>query len=653
MNSPFFHAKFEESREHTYFLPGELRATLEAERPTVVFGSRGSGKTTLLRAQDFRERIENPSLRHQLGDSVFRPRFIGVYAKLSRHHCESLRRFDCEDGPLRGLVFGLYLDLIVCELLADAISRLLGSGVLLDSTGRIEQQVASDFAAQWLELLQWSDSDVSGTLRSVALGCQSIRHTIEHHAQRNLPADAIAKAVRLPGFGELSRASTQLLAEACGKCVLSEDYEPGSEAENGGWHLKVCLDEAEVLSKQQQLVLNTLIRLAEWPLFPIVSYVGRPRNLTDTLVSGLTIQKADIQQIPLDRMTEPQFRTLAEGVATVRVQEFLGDSDVRFNATTALGSLDLDKLAAEVTKDSESPKTEKLNLLVDHFCREWGRPSRGTSLIDAFIAERSGLSPVGEGEFKGDRRLGSEQFRKKRVVAYLAWCRYLGRRQVPFAFAEMLLNVSDGCIRDFLSQIHQIFLECQDEFSGDGKEDVRKFLNSTVGWEIQDRAMRKASEQKRDSIPRSGVLRPVQVGRLVRGLSELTALLQNHDPAESSSAFLEAGVYSVVQGSADQRKVAANLVRDAAEAGFLKLTGDDDHPDPLDGFRTHCSLAPAFGFSYRGAYHKTVLTYSEFDGLLNSSQDQLRPLAERLAKKRAHDPQLRFPFDEHEKTIDE
>ena len=43
------------------------------------------------------------------------------------------------------------------------------------------------------------------------------------------------------------------------------------------------------------------------------------------------------------------------------------------------------------------------------------------------------------------------------------------------------------------------------------------------------------------------------------------------------------------------------MIRDAADAGYLKLLGDRE-TDELQ-FRVHASLAPHYGFSYRGAYY--------------------------------------------------
>ncbi|MBS0202020.1 MAG: hypothetical protein JSS49_03910 [Planctomycetes bacterium] len=643
MSSPFARGKYEESTKHTYFLPHHI-SQLENARPTVLFGSRGSGKTTLLRSLDWQERFENPTLRHQLGNDPFRGRFIGVYTKLSGHACKSVDFLHASQTPLEGMIFGFYLDLLSIELIAAAVSGLISDGILTGQTGRMEQSVADHFVSNWGDLLEWSNLPPCRTVLDVGEASSQIRKKIERSAQQSIDPKELADQIRIPAFGEFAKSVSVQLGEACNSCGF------GTNGTENSWHFKICLDEAEVLSDRQQLVVNTLIRMASNPLFPVVSYVSRPTDLSQTLIPRLTLQKADLQQISLDDQTLSGFAELAEGVATVRCQQELDDESVRFTLNASLGKLNLNRLVGDLLRNSENPAASELQLLAEKFSVEWGigdDEEESPPYYEAFIADRLKLSPPNPSEFKSKRRQESAEFRKKMVVAYLAICKHLLKRNVRFAFAEMVLGVSDGCIRDFLSQLHQIFIE---KFPSASRTDLRQFLCTSVSPTDQDKAIRRASEQKRDSIPRSGVLRPVQVGRLIRGLAEVTAMLQNRIPTEHRGGFIEYGIFQLRGGTQNERREATRLVRDAAEAGFLRLTGADDHADPLEGFRVHSSLAPAFGFSYRGAYYSTPLDIATFHQILQSRDDsELAEIAKRLASGRSQqdDPQrLLFPVEE-------
>jgi hypothetical protein len=150
-------------------------------------------------------------------------------------------------------------------------------------------------------------------------------------------------------------------------------------------------------------------------------------------------------------------------------------------------------------------------------------------------------------------------------------------------------------------------------------------------FELQARAIRAASEEKRDSIPNSGVLAPVETGRVVKGLAIVTSLLQSTSPDDSHLRSTERGLFRLVSRSheAQERQEVMRLITDAAEAGFLKMQEDAGQ---AGYFRVHASLAPAFGFSYRGAYYPVNLALAAFQNLqLSKNEDELSKTARALA----------------------
>ncbi len=646
MISPFARGKFEQSAHHLYFLPPGITGQLEAAQPTVLIGSRGSGKTTLLRALDYRERSSNVSLKGQL-DPPFRGKFIGVYAKLSLHPCRTLECLFGSGSPLEGRLFGFYLDALCVHLIGHAVSDLISDGLLLEGAMHREGTVAVTFNQQWAQIARWVGSGDCETIRDVAAVSLSVMHKLETLGQRRVPLESIANDIRIPGFGEYSRPLTQAMQRVCddAEIPLARPQSAASESESGAWHFKVCLDEAESVSDQQKIVLNTLLRQAESPLFPVISFVSRPPDLSTTLIPGLTIQKADVRQLTLDDSKNPDFLRLAEGVATVRCRDALNDSDSRFSCDTVFGSLSLNELIHRIVRVSEKPAAIRLVDLAQRFLSTWpAATSVGDDpplpYIEAFLADQLSLDPP-DNSPKAARKQQSEEFRKKMVVGYLAICKRLDKEHVPFAFSEMVIGVSDNCIRDFLAQLQSIFELC---YQTSNEDDLRQFLSQQVRIEKQEVGIRRSSEEKRDSIPRSGILRPVEIGMLVRGLAYITSYLQTQASSEKGE-LAERGIFRIDGGTAQERGEATRLIRDAAEAGFLRIVIDESHAEILSGFRVHSSLAPAFNFSYRGAYYEAVLRYSEFQRI-RACRDEasLRKaaagIAERIMTKSDPHPQL-------------
>ena len=149
--------------------------------------------------------------------------------------------------------------------------------------------------------------------------------------------------------------------------------------------------------------------------------------------------------------------------------------------------------------------------------------------------------------------------------------------------------------------------------------------------EIQADALHAASVEKRDSIPESGVLAPVETGRVVKGLAVLTAQLQSTSSDKRHLRSTERGLFyfadtSECEGLSD----ALGLVSDAAEAGFLRL---HEEADNIRYFRVHSSLAPAYGFSYRGAYYPVPLSVADFEKLKSAeTEDEIAAAARAIAK---------------------
>ena len=114
---------------------------------------------------------------------------------------------------------------------------------------------------------------------------------------------------------------------------------------------------------------------------------------------------------------------------------------------------------------------------------------------------------------------------------------------------------------------------------------------------------------------------PAEANQFVDGLARITALIQSTGRNFEQLRTPERGIFTY-RGSpghstedGTQNEI---LIRDAAEAGFLKIL-DDSTSDELR-FRVHASLAPHYDFSYRGAYYQAgTLTDEDVASLRRAS----------------------------------
>lgn len=614
MTSPFSEGRFEYDKNHLYYLPGTVFSEMERPKPTFIVGARGSGKTTLLKALNWQQRLECRTLRRQLGNQPFRGLFVGTYVKLPKIQLGTFDAWLSDlDDVRHGQLLGFYLDLVFVELISAAVSEMLAQEHLT-----IPARVEIDAVSRWLDehceaynLLHGSPPQTVSAFHEATV---KLRLSLEHSARIREDVLSVLRRIPLGQVGSLSGSLAPKLAELCNHDTLGQATT---------WHFKVCMDEAECLTRFQQKVINTIIRLSEWPLFPVVSYVRRPDDMTSTLVPQLTHQKADRQLIVLDSMSRRDFIDLAEGVASVRCQEMLNDVSVTFNSRTTLGDLDINGLLQTLIDRSESPG--KSALIDDALEFENNSTETPASLpfFEAYLAKKldlAGQSP----ETRAERRHeASREYRKKFVAAFLSICHDLKVKQIPYASADMVLGISDNCVRDFLSQLDHLFLA-----SG---RTLADFLVARLPTDVQAKAIREASEEKRDSIPESGILSPVETGRVVKGLAMVTALLQATSKDGRHLRSTERGLFRLTAKIDEQTGLhaALSLVSDAADAGFLRL-----HPDDHDRhFRVHASLAPAYGFSYRGAYYPVALDLKDFEKLKAAkSEDELAKLARLISR---------------------
>jgi hypothetical protein len=226
-------------------------------------------------------------------------------------------------------------------------------------------------------------------------------------------------------------------------------------------------------------------------------------------------------------------------------------------------------------------------------------------IYQTYIINELNLSIPEAHDSRWERRAQeSRELRKKMVAAYLCICRELNT-EVRYAFSDMVLQMSDKCIRDFLCQLDEIYKE--------SALPLGDFVKTCVPVSKQNVALKRASQNKKESILQSGVTEPLEIGRIIDGLARITAVIQSRPKAKALKSS-ERGKF-VLRTTDHELTAHANtfgLIKEACEAGFLKMIESKGRKWQ---FRVHTSLAAFYCFSYRGAYYDTYLQLSDIESL--------------------------------------
>lgn len=613
--SPFSQNRYEYEEQHFYFLPDGLFSLLETPTPTYLIGTRGTGKTTLLQSLNWRERIANESLRAAVGENPFGNYCVGVYVKLPRTQINLIDRWLREsEDEVYAVVLGTYLDLIALELIVDALSNLIDTRHLTCKPDH-ERTVLDEMTKSIVGKSAFTQGLHTGGLHTLGDLYQHLvefRELLQQFAFTRSSVQEFMSTFPISQPGELTRKMTPFLARICDDQLRTDERV---------WHFKVLMDETEHLSERQQRVINSIVRLAEWPCLPVVSFVNAPRS--ETTLQGMSLQKADRQLIVIEeQLDDLHFREFVEGVASVRARRLIGDESLTFSCQRILGPLDINGLLESMLKKSVNPSARKLEQLASVLRTEARATSTGSSknsvlvddietaappIYEAYLIERLSLTqPDATTESWERYRNASIEIRKRLVTAYLAICRDVLKRSPFYASARMLLQMSDKCIRDFLWQMDEVFCECG--------TDIVSFFNQSVSVPKQDAGMRRASINKQERVSNIVTRAPQQVLRIVEGLGEITAMVQSQGGRFPKLLTSERGVFRIPAPENNGENVdvpqLSELLIEAGNGGFLRLmsVGTD-----VWEFRVHASLAAAFGFSYRGAYANAICQLSWAD----------------------------------------
>ena len=165
------------------------------------------------------------------------------------------------------------------------------------------------------------------------------------------PAEMVRlEVLAVDQVGALGRAAAKRLRDLC-----EEGASDGPQ-----WHIRICLDEAEALSDEQQVVFNTMVRLSGFPLFFIAAFAAMPRDPSGTAINSLTLSEADRHLDIRDEMDDRKFKQLTVGVSESRIQAMLGNPEAQFDLDKILGPLELDRWTQEILASTESAAVSEL-----------------------------------------------------------------------------------------------------------------------------------------------------------------------------------------------------------------------------------------------------------------------------------------------------
>lgn len=631
--SPFHSIRWEEAKPRVYYLSSDIRGLIEEPRQAYVIGSRGTGKTTILQALNWQERLRNASLQEQIGEP-FAKGHLGLYLKLPDHQLDQFDWWLAADKRehIYASVVAAYLDLLWLPLLIQALDGLRVGGVL---PYRVEdERAAVDAVMNELPALYFEDGPASQrepTLRNLRRTLERVREFVVSSARRESDPNDVLDQLQPGGPGAFGRDVAARLTTLCPTAPSGDE-----------WRVFVCWDEGEGLNNRQQLVMNTMVRHAAAPVGFLVSYVARPHEDTRTLNPSIHLQRADRELVFRDDVSDNRsgsFRELTEGVATLRVRQSLGDSQAKVDLDAMLGKRDIDGILVEILRLSDkSAAKDLLDAAAANHSGEGPLPVRQTWLQQRGLDREAGHDGL-------ERRRLSSGRRRSGFMVLLSVCSHL-KLKPRYASAEMLLSLSDGCVRDFLWQMDELFKACGLELA--------QFLAAKVSIDRQHRALLAASKKKASGIEEWLVVAPDSGRRVVEGLAMLTAELQQlrayDDPLEA-----EPGLFELVGDGAVAEQAKA-YVRDASEAGYLKVIGEP----PTEHVRIHLSLAPTFDASYRGGYRLSRLKVDEVAAFAEAADDKelgqlARQTAKRIAsqwlsRREAPPPPAELPFTETDES---
>nr|WP_319390985.1 hypothetical protein [uncultured Cohaesibacter sp.] len=606
-----------------------------------VAGTRGSGKTSILRSMSTFHILEDPYLSKQVGTLDW----YGVFFQLNETFSPLIDnaalsliaeplRFDPEALRHRKfLIFSNYLELKIVERLMETMSMLRGEGHLLFSASN-ERTVALRIHDEVLHFLP-------STKDNTFYGFENLRRQVSIYLDRCINSYFYAG----------SNSDEKFFATDPGSIItkivdlVSPMVEGPAFSKDAQVRFKILIDDCEALTPEQQMFLNSIVRKTRGKVRWVLAYIGGLYDTSRTVIPGQSLSEADRLVENLDAASDADFSKLCQNVASLRLFHFIpeelrdtfdrDDPLQTFSLRNRLGNYSVNEIIERVIEtgysegrnqliDAAEEAREFFSVKVDRKFQEQlpkfqkARPyTEGLALRLLAEEDRKRISSGGE------VRALIQTIRRKQGWAFLEACRILRLHDYPYVGFNIIIQLSDSCIRDFLDIMREIF-----DLTAPKSMDKTRWvefinLNSEFPMELQRKAVNLASEKKLIGLKTLSAPHEEKSLRLVNSLGQLTTKLQMAPSQSNKFKTFERGLYRV--DLKELRSMASNMglmssdiddmlkrsekdgfIREATENG--RLVDNPNIPEASEVIiRLHRRFAPNYRFSYRGPYEVSTL----------------------------------------------
>ncbi|SDY65610.1 hypothetical protein [Citreimonas salinaria] len=630
--NPFQPTKFELENNPKIWLNPRAKSLISAKKPSFVYGTRGCGKTTLLRSLHTKEILGNTILREQFGQR--RLNWFGAYLQFN-HNFQFITEMvldvlggkeqdDKLDEIKRYKTFCSYFEISLLESVVSDLLALEDSGVLHFS-GQKERKACSEISALFGKIstkeaqVVYDYGDLKRLLRSLRASFTAIFDLEKIEAVKSVVDSFIP--------GTLLR----IIREDILGSVHCRALEHGAKL-----GFVVLLDDCESLSKSQQVALNTYLKSNEGVSRWIIAHVRGQYNTSETFLPETYLNYADRDVAAIDELTDSEFSSFCENVATLRMRTFLEDHSPKearsddqmtmeifgkpsYNTliSAAIGGYP-SKLVTDFKNNVEAYKNYATNNIKKE---DWPRFSMDDGKLPyvEYVVAKIGNVPIAElaVEASSIERLKKRIFRKE-AAAYVYACHLCNRTPI-YAGGRFVLWASDGNIRDFLDIMAEFFDQYALKNGATSRplkaavKTIRRFFNSSSNLDlaIQNEVLLRVSGRSLVSIEDLQHTSEKYLYRLMFGLSKYVQLLQTDTSDNKAILQPERGVFRVSGSAVDSLSKQPNFektVRRLERDGFLVVNKTEDvENESFVEFRLHKRLSPALGISPKGAYETVLL----------------------------------------------
>jgi len=650
VRSPFQYQRWESDEEHIIWLPPEFNEW-EGKRCVYITGLRGTGKTTLLKGLEWEQKLTNDSLKDKLNGNPFKKRYIGVYLSMPDFIAEDFINFppkingsnDIQWIEEKARVYSLYIEYQILQLFIEAIQGLRGENIL-KFLPKQEVEVVKKIISERPEIKIFLPEDTNEIcLNDLKLCFKQMHESIRFYAN-----ERVSLPKRMFPVLQMGKMLEEIVGIIIDFLYKSESTNDNSEnIKIKRWTLKACIDQFESLDSYQQKAINTMVARQETGdvSFAIASLYGKI-DINSTYIPQHPLTDADRKHYNLEKIyqSRAKFHELITSVTNLRFQKFTCNQDISIDLKYILGEWDINAILYLVLKNSENKKAmelikrAKVNIGIDFFdfkrknlpFHQFEDVSIDEENLDGMLPEKQEFNfeipplyqtylveklklklPHEESEIYEIKSQKSAEIRKKMAAAMVCLCKEYGIK-VPYAGYYMVISMSDQCIRDFLRQMHEIYIA----------ENTlpEKFIKQPVNIKKQIEAIRIASETRYTGISHYTPYYVSEVQNLVNSLGQITSEIQSAYKDPSSLKTIEKGRFVIdlskmtSKKNKDQLKKILNIAEDSH---YIKVY-EDESDDKIIKFRLHRLFAPKFGFSYRGAYSDVSMQKNNFENdLLN------------------------------------